>query len=313
MHKLAIVIPYYKIDHFEQTLISLAAQTDQRFALYIGNDYSPEDPLPLLLKYLPANAYSYFIYSENLGRKNLALQWARILEQVQEPWFQLLGDDDFISANFVETINRQLESLDEEINVIKVKSQLCDAQGKAFKRLYEGFKTGRYNVLDLMLMKFRGRLNSSLSEHVFRLSRYQEVGFARYVLAWHTDDMLVVQMADCADLQFVADALVSVRVYEGSTSGSQKNLLLKIAASKHFYIDFMQLLIRGAYPWDRKKAFLKSLHKYKNELGMPYLEAMYRRNGMIGRAHFLKYELRMLLKACMPTAVLRRVSKTEID
>lgn len=40
---LAIVIPYYKLTFFEETLQSLANQSDKRFKVYIGDDASPED------------------------------------------------------------------------------------------------------------------------------------------------------------------------------------------------------------------------------------------------------------------------------
>jgi hypothetical protein len=39
---LAIIIPYYKLCFFEENLQSLAAQTDKRFKVYIGDDASPE-------------------------------------------------------------------------------------------------------------------------------------------------------------------------------------------------------------------------------------------------------------------------------
>ena len=84
MQKLAIIIPYYKIDFFEETLQSLAAQTDNRFTLYIGNDASPDDPKKIIERIFPAGNYHYYDYKENLGGKNLALQWERILENVTE-------------------------------------------------------------------------------------------------------------------------------------------------------------------------------------------------------------------------------------
>lgn len=49
--KLAIVIPFFKLDYFEKTLESLANQTNKNFNLYIGDDFSPETPLKLLEKY----------------------------------------------------------------------------------------------------------------------------------------------------------------------------------------------------------------------------------------------------------------------
>jgi glycosyltransferase involved in cell wall biosynthesis len=51
MQPLAIVIPYHRLAFFEATLQSLVNQTDQRFHVYIGDDASPENPLPLLEKY----------------------------------------------------------------------------------------------------------------------------------------------------------------------------------------------------------------------------------------------------------------------
>ena len=41
---LAIIIPYFKLTFFEETLKSLASQTSKRFKVYIGDDASPEGP-----------------------------------------------------------------------------------------------------------------------------------------------------------------------------------------------------------------------------------------------------------------------------
>jgi glycosyltransferase involved in cell wall biosynthesis len=48
---LAIIIPYYKLTFFEDTLQSLAEQTCPDFKVYIGDDASPENPSELLEKY----------------------------------------------------------------------------------------------------------------------------------------------------------------------------------------------------------------------------------------------------------------------
>jgi len=39
---LAIVVPYYKLTFFEETLKSLKSQTNKKFKVYIGDDASPE-------------------------------------------------------------------------------------------------------------------------------------------------------------------------------------------------------------------------------------------------------------------------------
>lgn len=296
MHKLAIVIPYYKIDHFEETLRSLAQQRDQRFALYIGNDGSPQDPTALIQQYFSPAQYRYFAYTENIGAQNLALQWARILEHVEEPWFQLLGDDDLVSTNFVLELNGILDGPADNVNVIKVNSRLCGATGQTIKQLHGHLKSGCYNAIDLLIQKFKGGLNSSLSEHVFRLSKFQEVGFDNYPLAWHTDDMLIGRMTAGEPLMFLSAPLVSIRVYEGSTSGASHNLQEKHAATKRFFMDFLKLLLAGRASWRTKRAFLKSLRQHKHALGMAYLQALYYRSGVVGSAYFQTYLLKLWLR-----------------
>jgi glycosyltransferase involved in cell wall biosynthesis len=125
-HKLAIIIPYYKIDFFEETIKSVAKQSNKNFTLYIGNDASPNDPLPIIQKYFKSSDYHYFDYKKNIGGQNLALQWERILENVQEEWFQILGDDDMISKNFTEFYKNLPLVEDKEISVIKFSHQWID-------------------------------------------------------------------------------------------------------------------------------------------------------------------------------------------
>lgn len=60
---LAIVIPYYKLTFFDETLQSRVNQKDQRFKVYIGDDASPEDWTVLLEKY-KAPFYYHQFYSE---------------------------------------------------------------------------------------------------------------------------------------------------------------------------------------------------------------------------------------------------------
>jgi cellulose synthase/poly-beta-1,6-N-acetylglucosamine synthase-like glycosyltransferase len=70
---LAIVIPYYKIDYFEETLIALANQIDKRFKVYIGDDGSPNPPAELILKYHDCLNIHYKRFVENIGLKELDL------------------------------------------------------------------------------------------------------------------------------------------------------------------------------------------------------------------------------------------------
>ena len=65
---LAIVIPYYKLSFFEETLKSLADQTDKRFKVYIGNDASSENPINIFNKYKPRINLKYKKFEEFIAK-----------------------------------------------------------------------------------------------------------------------------------------------------------------------------------------------------------------------------------------------------
>lgn len=95
---LAIVIPYYKIPFFEETLRSLANQTDKRFTVYIGDDASPDDPTELLQQFSDQFSWQYHRFETNMGGTSLVRQWDRCTDLINdEEWLMILGDDDVLS------------------------------------------------------------------------------------------------------------------------------------------------------------------------------------------------------------------------
>jgi len=255
INKLAIVIPYYKMVFFEETLKSVASQTDKRFTLYIGNDASPDDPFPLIEKYFPDRNYHYFDYSENLGGKNLAMQWERILENVNEEWFQILGDDDVISENFVEEFYNHSKNYG-SINFIKFASEIVNEKNKIVFSAKDRFSSDYYSIIYFFILKLRREVNSSLSEHIFRIRAYKKTVFKKYPLAWHSDDFFLLDLSqDHPDFYFIDKAKVTIRETDQSVSGSKDNLKQKENASEMFYVDVLKLF-----------KFQKISNIYKDEL-----------------------------------------------
>lgn len=221
-NKLAIIIPYYKIDFFEKAIQSLIAQTNKNFVLYIGNDASPDDPAYIIDTYLDPGKYHYFNYSANLGGKNLALQWERILENVKENWFLILGDDDMISENFVDEFYHHLSTIEENnINVIKYSQALIDEKDNILTSFT------KYNTIEsavnLWLQKIYEGHRSSLSEHIFRKRAYQKYKFKEFPLAWHSDDLAVLEFSDFGSVYCINRAKTFVRISSSSISGDIEN------------------------------------------------------------------------------------------
>ncbi|WP_435524102.1 glycosyltransferase family 2 protein [Chryseobacterium indoltheticum] len=118
MNKLAFVIPYYKIDFFEETLQSLEEQTNKNFSVYVGNDNSPNDPIDIIKKYGSLNI-TYKNFETNLGAKDLEGQWIRCIDlSKDEEWICILGDDDCPKKNFVEEFYKILPTVDEKISML---------------------------------------------------------------------------------------------------------------------------------------------------------------------------------------------------
>ncbi|MDQ1098536.1 MULTISPECIES: glycosyltransferase family 2 protein [Chryseobacterium] len=253
-HKLALVIPYYKIDFFEKTIQSVASQSNRDFALYIGNDASPDDPLPVIEKYFSPEDYQYFNYTDNLGGKNLALQWERILDHVKEDWFQILGDDDMIAENFVEEFYKAVpESETNNISVLKFVYDWIDENDQDMETF--DYRVKHLNPIDFTIQKYRGLVRSSLSENIFRTKMYHKHRFEKIPLAWGSDDLALLAFSGYRDILYIRSSKVKVRISNNSISGTetmdgQKSYAYNIFReklitrhSKHFPDLFMEQVI----------------------------------------------------------------------
>lgn len=229
MNKLAIIIPYYKIDFFEETIQSVAAQTDKRFTLYIGNDASPNNPEPILDKYLKPEEYHYFDYKDNVGGKNLAFQWDRILENVTEGWFQILGDDDLISENFVETFYKILPQVEKKnIDIIKSGLHWINDHNELLEKNVYNFDT--ITSAELFIKKYYGEIRSSLSENIYRTKIAKKVKFTKLPLAWGSDDLSLLDFTRNGIVKYIPKHLINVRISSANISGSKSYDLEKQTA-----------------------------------------------------------------------------------
>ena len=94
---------------------SLASQTNKHFHVYIGDDASATSPTTLLERFQGQFSFSYYRFQSNLGGTSLVKQWNRCLDLVKnETWLQILGDDDTISSNLVQSFYDHLEAVENE-------------------------------------------------------------------------------------------------------------------------------------------------------------------------------------------------------
>lgn len=211
MIKLAIIIPYYKFTFFQETLESLAAQTDHRFHVYIGNDASPEDPEKLIQKFEGKFNFVYKKFEENLGGTFLTKQWERCIEMMQdEEWFMILGDDDCLGQNAIESFYESFPEINESYNVVRFSTQIINGYSVPISKVYQ--QPERENALRSYQRKLLGQNRSSLSEYIFRISKYKKFGLKNYPLAWSADDRAVIDFCENKDIFSINEAVIYVRM-----------------------------------------------------------------------------------------------------
>lgn len=237
MCNLAIVIPYYKLTFFRETIQSLVDQTDQRFNVYIGDDASPEEPSALLEEFRGKINFVYYRFEENLGGTSLTKQWERCIEMSQgEEWFMILGDDDILEFNFVEEFYKNYSRFVMKANVIRYATQLINGEGKILSQKYE--QPEFENSIDSFFRKIIGKNRGSLSEYIFRKASYEKHLFKNYPLAWFSDDMAVIDFSENMDIISINSSLVYVRTSFLSISGKKDQHKQKTNSGVLFFMDF---------------------------------------------------------------------------
>jgi glycosyltransferase involved in cell wall biosynthesis len=121
MNKLAIVIPAFKGKYFRKTLESISNQSCKEFALYIGDDASPDDLKSIVDLNCSHTPVVYKRFESNLGGRDLVAHWERCIDMTSdEEWIWLFSDDDVMSEDCVEGFYEILEKYDKESAICKV-------------------------------------------------------------------------------------------------------------------------------------------------------------------------------------------------
>lgn len=227
---LAIVIPYYKINYFEETLKSLSNQTDKRFKVYIGDDNSCDNPLEIIKKYSSNLNIKYEKFNDNLGSISLVKQWGRCLNLLEnETWVMILGDDDVLSDNFVEEFYNNLNKFENTISVIRYSTFKIDEKSNYTTKKHTNSEIE--NCFEFLINKKR----SSLSEYIFKKDKVLFYQFKNFPLAWFSDYLAVIEFSELGNVFSINSAHVLVRISKESISGQNHNFVLKNKANFLFY------------------------------------------------------------------------------
>ncbi|MFV8271463.1 glycosyltransferase [Flavobacterium sp. GT2N3] len=258
---LAIIIPYYKLTFFAQTLESLANQTDKHFTVYIGNDASPEDPSDLLEKYKGKFDFVYHRFEKNLGAISLTKQWDRCIELSEnEGWIMILGDDDVLGENVVASWYENNKIFTKKSNLVRFASKIIDEEMQSLSEVYS--HPIWESATDSFYRKFEYLTRGSLSEYIFSRSSYLKYGFYDYPLAWNSDDRAWLEFSDNKPIFTISESIVLVRISNSSISGKKDNFCQKDLAT----LEFHKLIVLKKLKFYNKQQRKRLLDKYENTI-----------------------------------------------
>jgi len=240
---LAIVIPFYRIDFFIETISSLVNQTNRNFNLYIGDDcsdYRIDDYLDL--NSLPFEVH-YTRFSANMGLKNLGGHFSRSVGLAkEEEWVMILGDDDYLDENCVQDFYFNFSEIENlKIDVVQYATVKINKDGKAMSEKFTNNKL--LKATDNFIEKLEGK-RGSLSEIIFKKSKLKEIDFELLPMAWMLDWYAVLKCSNYQTIYNINSSIVYVRYGQHSISGS-KSPELEMIKNYATYLCLKTVLLEG--------------------------------------------------------------------
>lgn len=231
--ELAIVLAAYKPDFLSLAVESVCNQTDKRFQLYIFDDCSPHDLADILSDFDPS-LFHYHRFEENFGGTSVVQQWKRCIEHTEdEPWVWIFSDDDIMDANCVEKFYHT-KSIHPNYSTYRFDTKKISGNGTVLR---ENRFPDVLQPADFLNLKLAYKQECYIVETIFSRDVYNKIGgIPDMPLAWASDDMFNVQLAQNGGICRIGGATVSWR-YSGkniSAEKSQKTSIQKLKASRKF-------------------------------------------------------------------------------
>lgn len=284
--KLAIVIPAYKIDFFEEVLISLVKQTNRDFRVYIGIDASPHNFESIIAKYVDKIDIKTTRFDQNLGGKNLVAQWERcIAETMGEEYIWLFSDDDLLGSRCVEMFFQAIEA-NNDFDIYHFDVKVVDSKSNVIKnpRQYP-------DVIDaktLFRLKSRGKIESFVVENIFNRRVYEKLGgFVNFPMAWGSDTATWIAMSGSKGMMTIKNDYVYWRSSDVNiTPDNNSSVIYKKLMADIDYLQWVSNYFGNSMRLSVTYAFILTLFfdlsyidKVQYVKGLEYSES----KGIIGR------------------------------
>ena len=212
-----IAIPAFKGADLKACIDSVLGQTVHDYELIIVNDASP-DPIDDIVNSFSDDRIKYYKNDRNYGAEHMVDNWSKCLALAQGDYFILLGDDDLLDGDYLESFD-ELIARYPTLDIYHCRSKIINEDNELVGLTapcpeFEGVYENIFYRLKLMRDQY-------ISDFVFRTSRLREIGGFFYLpLAWGTDDITSFLMCGEKGIAYTHKAVFNYRQFDGTISKS---------------------------------------------------------------------------------------------
>lgn len=239
--KYSFVLPAYKASFLKRAIDSIINQTYTDFELIIVNDASPED-IDSIIKSYSDPRIRYYINKKNIGGTSLVEQWNYCVRMCNTDYFILASDDDEYDSMYLMEMDKLVLKFP-EVNVFRPRVRYIDENNNTL--WIDGYLKEFCSGIDFLDAWTKGWIGGGIPFYLFKRQAMFDIGgFAKYPMAWHSDDATILRMSKNGIVS-TTDILFSFRtsgINISSRKNTYKDLTNKINASAQFYEEVRQYL-----------------------------------------------------------------------
>jgi glycosyltransferase involved in cell wall biosynthesis len=283
---LVIVISAFKYQYLEQTLFSLAVQSNPNFLVFVGDDAGSPKIAEICADFTEKLQIKYYRFESNLGGQSLVQQWERCIAMTQAPWIMLLGDDDMLDTECVQCFYDHLfsDQIHKNCNVFRFNTRIIDKSNNVIREnpIHEEFVT----TADFLTKRFLGS-SSYVVEFIFARKIYESLGgFKEFPLAWCSDDATWTKFSICGGIVCLGGPKVSWRLSGDNISSFNPKLSMIKIRTNMDYLMWLKDNIFGLIISDKR-----GLRIIKKNASTWFLRSIFDSKAYISPAFFLFYAL----------------------
>ncbi len=236
---ISIGIPAFKTKYLEKAIDSVLNQTFIDFELIIVNSYGNVEIREIVRKFEDHRIKYY----ESNDSPEIVDNWNKVLSYAKGEYFVLFSDDDLYEKEFLEELVN-LTSKYKFCNIYYCRTKQINSLSEI--EMYSALCPEYESGLDFIWSRLFGERLQYAAEFMCKTKELRKIGgFAKFPLAWGTDDVTWFLLAEKNGIAYCEKPLFNFRMSDLNISkvGSFEQRLLAIEKYKDWIIEYISSYI----------------------------------------------------------------------